>query len=269
MSEAREIHVLRDVHEQGSWAEILAAIGPFLIIGLPTALYMVGVPSQIGFGCFVIGYLVSLAGLAVGWGKGFPRWSYPYVGLVLATTFMLVSQSDSEEPALVNLLFSLCFATPFLAAVTVLLLNSRSSRHLRQFVKGVRHDWTRLSFAVYGVLPVGVIIAFASLEASYGLLYLAASTTALVAGALLYMLSARTWHRVLALLLGLTLAWALATVAAATYWHGRQVSWMAAPGNGVAIARGSAMGWGALVALTLAPALLGLVRHPVESTGAV
>jgi len=159
-------------------------------------------------------------------------------------------------------------ATPFLAAAAVLLLTNRSSRHLCQFVKGVRRDWSRLSFALYGVLPVGVIIAFASIEASYGLFYLAASTTALVAGVLLYMLSARTWHRVLALLAGMTLAWALATVAAATYWHGRQVSWMAAPGNGVAIARGSAVGWVALVALTLAPALLGLVRRPLKSTGA-
>jgi len=151
--------------------------------------------------------------------------------------------------------------------VAVLLLTSRSSRHLRRSGKGVRRDWTRLSLALCGVLQAGVIIAFASIEASYGLLYLAASTTALVAGVLLYMLSARAWHRVLALLAGLTLAWALATVAAATYWHGRQVSWMAVPGNGVAIARGSAIGWGTLVALTLAPALLGLVRARLNRQG--
>jgi hypothetical protein len=260
---------LRDASGQGQWSEALVAMGPFLLFALPTALYMHDtVPSQIGFGCFVAAYIVLLAGLAVGWAKGFPGWSYPYAGLVLAITLMLVSQRDSEEPLIFNLLMSFCFATPFLVVVAVALVKLRTSWSLSQLSRDVRHDWTRLSFAVYGLLPAGVIIAFAAIEASYGLPYLLVSTIALAAGALIYMLSARTWPRALTLLMGLTLAWASATAATATYWHERQASWMTAPGNEVAIARGSAIGWAVLVALILAPALLGLVRRSVESTWA-
>ena len=262
---------LRDGRGFDSWtrgsssrAEILAGLIPFLILVLPTVLYGF-VPNLVGFGSFVACYFILLIGLGAAWVRGFPRWSYPYLGLVLAMTFILVSQRDSEEPPIINLLFSLICVTPFLAMLAVVLLKTRSVRPLRQFRKGVWHDWTRLSFAFYGVLPLGLTIAFAATDTSFGLPYLAASAVALIAGALTYMLSTRASHRVSALIVGLTLSWAVATVGAATYWHGRQESWMTTPGNGYKIARGSVVGWVLFLALILAPALLSIFRRSERS----
>jgi hypothetical protein len=151
--------------------------------------------------------------------------------------------------------------------LAVVLLKTRSARPFRQFRKGVWDDWTRLSFAFYGVLPLGLTIAFAAIDTSFGLPCLTASAVALGAGALTYMLSARMWHRVSALLTGLTLSWAMATLGAATYWYGRRESWMTAPGNRYQIAQGSVIGWALFLALILASALLSVFRRSRRSLG--
>jgi hypothetical protein len=91
--------------------------------------------------------------------------------------------------------------------------------------------------------------------------YFAVSMIVLAGGALAYMRSARTSQRTLALLTGMTLSWAVATVGIATYWDGRLEPWMRKPGDWCVEARSMANTWVVLVALVLASALLGLLRR--------
>lgn len=90
--------------------------------------------------------------------KGFPRWSFPYWGMALAFSSLLVG---AALPGLI--VFGHTFGRgelwgwrawiPVLTVAVIALLLTRVVRPLRQLVTGVWHDWTRLSFAFYGTCP--------------------------------------------------------------------------------------------------------------------
>jgi len=141
-------------------------------------------------------------------------------------------------------------------AVTALAL-TRSLRPLFRLVTDVWEDWTRLSFGLYGVMPLAVVLAFDEVDNSYQLSYMLLLTLILVEGALAYMRSARTWQRALSLLVGTMLAVAVMAVGTVVYWKG--------PGNGWVDVRRTSIHGGYVVALMLAPALLGLIRRLVKS----
>lgn len=277
LGEAREIGTaLRDVHGPGSWGEALAAMLPFLAIGLVALSSYLSQPALIvaSYAAVLVGLGVPLVGLGVGWVKGFPRWSYAYGGLVLAVTSLLLANNLDlwifnrydmwvmlfrRLPGLADVVFYLMFDkynmwVLFLAMAVIALLLSRLWRPLRPLYQGVWHDWTRLSFGVYGVMPLMLVIAFDDVTPTFRAPYLVASTVVLTAGALAYVRSARTSQRTLALLIGMTLAWGVTTAGVATFWHAATWDML--------------RHWVVLAALILAPVLLGLLRRSVKSAQA-
>ncbi|HID63779.1 MAG TPA: hypothetical protein EYP49_13730 [Anaerolineae bacterium] len=267
---AREVGAaLRDVHGRGSWGEALAGMVPFLVFGLAMTLneYLVR-PVWSAYGttvyCFVACYFVLLVGLGVGWMKGFPRWSYPYGGLVLVCTWWWMGLNSPR----VWIFNGPGAWIPLLVLVAIILVLTRSWRPLRQLLAGVWHDWPRLSFGLYGCMPLVVWLLFDEVTAPYPAPYLAASAVILAVGALAYVRSARTSQRALALLMAMTLAWGVTTVGTATYWHGLQKLWMTEPGHRYAVVQGMVIAWGVLAGLTFAPVLLSLLRRPGKSARA-
>lgn len=239
------------------WPQTLAGILPFLVLTPATLFYMLD--REGGFFIFVLAYLVLLVGLGVGWVQGFPPWSYPYAGLVLALTFVLVSQHDSEESFLVNLVFSLLFSLPFILLVLVAMLVSRTERSLGRFARKIRRDWTLLSFLFYGATPLVLMVAFIQVEFSFGISFLVGATLALLAGALAYLNANKTWWRWASLAIGLTIAWGIATAGGVTYWNGRFQNWLGTQADASAILRDSLIAWILFLGLTLAPGLLHLL----------
>ncbi len=265
--EAGEIGTaLRDVHGQGSWSEALAGMVPLLVFGLAMALneHLIRLAWS-AYGttvyCFAACYFVLLIGLGVGWAKGFPRWSYPYGGLVLVSTWWWMGLNSPR----VWILNGPGAWIPLLMMAAVALLLTRSWRPLRQLPAGVWHDWTRLSFGLYGCLPLIVWLLFDEVTAPYPAPYLAASAVVLAGGALAYVRSARTPQRALALLMGMTLAWGVTTVGVAIYWDGRLMPWMTEPFHWYEQVQPMVITWVVLAALMFAPALLSLFRRPGES----
>jgi hypothetical protein len=266
--EAKEIGTaLPDMHGRGSWGEALAAMLPFLTIGLLMTLDPRIVASYIAL---LIGLGVLLIGLGVGWLKGFPRWSYAYGGFVLAVASLLLANNldpwifnryDTwvmlfrRLPGLADVVFYLMFGRYntwmlFLAMAVTALLLSRLWRPLRPLHRGAWHDWTRLSFGFYGVMPLVLVMAFDEVTPTFRALYLIASMVILAAGAVAYVRSSRTWQRALALLAGMALSCAVTTVGVATFYHA--ATW-------------DMLGyWMVLAALMLAPVLLSLLRRQVE-----
>ena len=261
--EAREIGAaLRDVHGRGSWGEALAGMVPFLAFGLTKVLYEVlPHPNPVWFWGFVACYVVLLIGFGVGWVQGFPRWSYPYGGLVLVFTgwWMGIPAQNLWARNIwilkrYNELPGWGAWIPLLVTSAMALLLTRSVRPLRQLVMGIWHDWTRLSFGLYGIMPMAVWIVFD--EVSWNPApYLFVSTVALGAGALAYVRSAKTSQRALALLTGMTLSWAVATVGQ---------PWVTVPGLWYAYGQGVVIAWGVLTAVMFAPALLDLLRRSAK-----
>jgi hypothetical protein len=275
--EAREVGAaLRDVHGRGSWGEALAGMVPFLVIGLAwTMRALVGERpyvwlGYVAFWLFIGGYLALLVGFGVSWVKGFPRWSYPYVGYVLVFTlyFMRVATPGLR-------IFNYSFGSndlwgwrawiPFLVIAVIVLLLTRSVRPLFRLGTGIWQDWTRLSFGLYGIMPLVVVMSFDEVNKGYQLPFMLVLTLVLAGGALAYMRSARTWQRALALLIGLILSWAVTTVGTAIYWDGRLEPWMRGePDRWYEIVGRSAIAGTVLVALMFTPALLGLLRRSIR-----
>jgi hypothetical protein len=278
--EAGEVgEALQDVHGPSSWAETLAGMVPFLLHPVffifGSAMAALGKDwSPPGPVLLTISSALALtyAGaymtvLGVGWVKGFPRWCYPYWALGLAFSSLLVG---AATPGL--RIFGHTFehdelwgwraSIPVLVVAVVALLLSRSVRPLRQLVTGIWHDWTRLSFGLYGLLPLVLMIVFDEVHGEGP--YMAVLSVILAMGALVYMRSSKMSYRVWALVIGLVLSWVMATVFLAIYWHGRQEFWMREPGNGYETARGMLVALGVLTALMFVPALLALLRRSVQ-----
>lgn len=252
--EAKEIGAaLRDVHGRGSWGEALAAAVPFLAFGLMTVLYEVLLHLNYAWLWGEIAcYVVLLIGLGVGWLKGFPRWSYPYGGLVLVFAWWL-----GWWPWI-----------PFLLMAVVALLLTRSVHPLRQLVTGVWHDWTRLSFGLYGIMPWAVWMGLDEVRWNPAP-YLLVSMVVLAAGALAYVRSARTSQRALALLAGMTVtSWMTMVGPAIFYPDVVWKPWVTVRGVWYAYGRGDIVAWGVATAVMFAPALLDLLRERVESVWA-
>ena len=233
-----------------TWAETLVGMGSFLLvsIGFVLASVLATLHANAILSVLVltiIGAIVIVSGL--GWVRGFPRWSFPYWGMALALSGLFFDQWGWIPVVLMAVVTSLLARRGGLA---------RGVRPLRQLVTGVWHDWTRLSFAFYGTLPLALAIAFGEVEGQGPVVVL---SVALALGALAYMRSTRMWQRALALFGGFSLMWPAATVYLAHYWDGRREQWMPRPGDWSRTIQMTNRGVGLLV-LLLAPALLGLLH---------
>jgi len=263
--EAGEIGAaLRDVHGRGSWGEALIGMVPFLAFGSAMALSEYLIRPVWGYSstvcCFGVCYLALLIGLGAGWLRGFPRWTYPYGGFVLASTCWWMGLGKPR----VAIFNGPGAWIPLLLMATAALALTRSWRPLWQLLEEVRRDWTRLSFGLYGAMPLVVWLLFDEVTRPYPAPYLAASAVVLAMGALGHLRSARRSQRTVALLMGMTLALGLVTVGTATYWHGIQKPWMTEPGHWVVVVQEMVITWMVLAVLTFGPVLLRLVPRPKD-----
>ena len=104
---------------------------------------------------------------------------------------------------------------------------------LSRLVAGVRRDWTLLAFSVYSLLILVIQVLITNIRSTYGAPYLLFSTLIAMSGAALYILLPRKSWRFAALAVCFTSCWLVIAVGSATYWHGRQESWMSAPADGL------------------------------------
>jgi hypothetical protein len=258
-----------DLERPAPWPETLLVLGPFLIWPLLLLIGRWMVIPSLGMAIFFFILALLLAALLVGWVKGFPRWCFPYWGFV----FLIALYTLNFRGTIFGKPFTGSWLVwiPLLLVAAIATLWTRSLQPVYRLFRSLWADWTRLSFAIYGLLPLMLIAIYdevhdtASQPALTGLMLL------LAFGALLYMRSAGIWTRLLWLLAGFSLTWVLATIHLAWYWNGRQE-----PGMGAPATWADALSWtsptGAfLLAILIAPALLeglrllaGVKRAPIQ-----
>jgi hypothetical protein len=256
------------------WVGTLAGLIPFLFIGLwSIVLALLAFPPPLWqliayVGPLVAGYVIALIGLGVGWAQGFPRWSYAYV---LCVPLFSLYLSIAAWTTILPYPYLLCLPLfsgliPLAAMAIVVLVVTRSRPPLTRLATNAWRDWTRISFALYGLVPILVWLAFDEVEDRFVLPFMIALTLILAGGALAYLRSTRAWQRVTALLTGTVLARVVATTGSRVYWNTHPEPWMTGPPvRWPDIVRASATGGALLVALLFAPALLGLLRRWVGS----
>lgn len=204
---------------EGKPLALFAGMLPFILFGLMFTLFGVDYSRRtMWIARGLNGYLVLLAllllGVGTGWARRFPRWSYAYVGAALVTSHWLAGVVSRGYR-----LFGHTFGSerwgwrgwlPLLVTAAVLLLYTRSWQPLRQMVKDVRHDWTRLSFALYAAVTWLLMSVTYDGKTWYNqVAYLAINlsllTVAVSGGAFYYMRCQRPWPRALALTVSLIL----------------------------------------------------------------
>ena len=204
-----------------SWVAILAGALPFILFGLMFTLKGIGyhaVPPMSwprgSMSLYLFVYIVLLLGLGIGWAMKFPRWSYAYLGVILIISILL-----EDVVSYGFRVFGFTFGDelggwlawiPLLLLTAVMLLLTRSLRPLAQLVRGIWHDWTLLSFGLYGTISWLFMSAAYDNKTWYNnTIYLPLNmfllTLVYTGGTIFYMRCRRPWKRVLALQLPIIL----------------------------------------------------------------
>jgi hypothetical protein len=269
----------RNREQPASWAATLAAALP--LAGFPVLWLLAGTIRRLFYAVHLdslfhllwtdalrisvmpmIFYLLLLAGLLTAWLKGFPRWSYPYLGWLLV---FLISEMDIwvlDDPYLWRVW------VPFLVTLLFAILLRPSREPLHALWRGWRRDWTLSSFAMLGILEFVVCASFDEMPGPRKL-WQSLSAAVLVIGALGYMRIPKRTGRVAALLGSAGLSVALNIGANSYYWHGGQLPHMDTPLDGLAMLSQSLVIWTVYFVVLMSPALLSVVLNrlwPARST---
>jgi hypothetical protein len=161
---------------------------------------------------------------AVGWVKGFPAWSYPYIAHVLQWSSYM---TQAATPGL--RIFNYTFGPrdlwgwrawiPFALATGIALLISRSFIPLLNLIEDSRQDWTRYTFGILGFFPMWVFMSFDGLGRLYSLYFMVCLAVAMPVTAFTYLRSRSTRKRAAALSVGIFISVLVATAAPTLYWH--------------------------------------------------
>lgn len=197
------------VGHRASWGEALIGALPFLLYGLAYLLEGVAEYSGHGFPAFTLleasynrhaitltapkgVFFVSLLGLLFGVLKGFPRWSYAYLGI----SFYFVWSYNNQF--YYGVFYNPWAWIPLFATIILGLLLTRSLQPLVRLLQGAWNDWTRLSFALYAFASPLVMGVF--FDDDWGVLQLYGlffDTVLLATGAVAFLRSRTIWGRVL------------------------------------------------------------------------
>lgn len=250
-----------------SWVQAGLEISLFLSMGailllvgyLPLAWPGAGWQRNLG----IIGTVIALLpvpGLLAGLVSGLPRWTYPFGGLLLGYSFLVAIRFD-----LLPFLAAFLLASLILAVVAAV-VNSRVRplpASLQRLGQSMGLDWTRLSFCIYGAMPLTIVIAYDDSHYNNRTPYLAISVLLMVAGAFAYVRTRRTLLQMTALLGGMSLSLWCALLDRA-YFMGGLESWLFSPGPWLAEIGWMLKIWASVTALILAPCLIGLARRNRE-----
>ncbi len=181
---------------------------PFVLLGSMVALFEV--PREWGnqdlfltlSGLLMFGgYLVILAGLLAGALAAFPRWSFPY--LIYGFIFALYI-SNASTPGLVVFDIEMwgrelwgwrAWVPLGVVILLIAFLNRYPGKLLVKLWGDVAKNWSRLTFGLYGLLPLLMFISFDEMDNRFSFPGAVAGAILLLFGAFLYLrLKSPAWR---------------------------------------------------------------------------
>ena len=128
-----------------------AAIGalPFLAYGIATMIFEADrnfpfAPDHVSLAL----YTLALIGLLMGWVRGFPLWSYGYLGWVLVL-------GGSGNISASGIQWGYQSWVPFGIVILSALLWTRSLNPIKKFFKDIWNDWSRLVLTSFALISWG------------------------------------------------------------------------------------------------------------------
>jgi hypothetical protein len=226
----RKLMSIQDQSTKLKPGELLAAITIFLVPPLAAILLallsaVVGGPQEwLGIVMIVILLGSVIVPLIFGVVRGFPRWSPPYLGILLIILvwfglfwniwgwmhpavigwFGTMGTWSMPIRILIEGMQAMLIWLLMLFSALILVSLLRLWPHARPLWQHVRQDWTQLSFILYGGLILHIILIFDEYQSDEP--WLIAAWTCLGLGAWLYLRTKERRARLLILLCGATLA---------------------------------------------------------------
>jgi hypothetical protein len=251
-----------------SWLSTLAGSLLFILTGLMLILYEIPHEWQwqwadtLAQTFFLLNFLLPPFFYAVGWIKGFPAWSYPYIAHVLQWSFYMTMVAT---PGL--RFFDYTFGSndlwgwrawiPFALATGIALLVTRSLDNLLNLIMDDSQDWTRYTFGMFGFFPMWFFINFDGMDRLYSLYFMAFLAIIMPVTALAYLRSRTTRRRALVLFAGIFSA--VVAVTAGNMFYGEVDGWLR-------VTRPIMMGISLLLAL-FSPGLISWMQKKAATPG--
>jgi len=212
-------------------------------------------------GGIVFGMLLILPaiGFGIGWAQGFPRWSYPYVGMALLMAFYIQNASTPGLklfgiPIFGRELWGWRAWVPLGTTFIIAIIISRSFKPFIIFFVNLWNDWSVLSYLMVSATPLLVMIAFDEIDRMYSLYFMVPFAVLLVGMVIFYLGAQNAWQRVLALTVGVIAIIFPSVIGTTSYWL---------PRNGIFLS-GVRIMWTRAITITLImllPAWLELIRR--------
>lgn len=212
------------------WPGVVAGLVIYLVGGLQLIVseLPLQLPGPAGLGvlrslilwCYL---LTSVAGFTLGWIKGFPRWSYPYVPMSTVLTLYIFSASTPGlnflgYPTFRREIWGARAFIPLILGTGTALLITRSSQPVRRFFRQLTHDWTLSTYALSSTLIWVIYIAYDEIDHTYSIRDLIVLSLALLLMALLYLRSRTLRQRSLVVGIGIPLIIVYTGLSTTTYW---------------------------------------------------
>lgn len=209
-----------------SWPATIAGAFFFLLAGLELIAgdipFEWDLPDRLpGLDFLVLfGLLIPAIAFAIGWVLYFPRWSYPYTAALLVSSLYMMG-------ATTPLLWKLGYPNrgwgfiawvPFLLALLVGLLFTRSLRPIGRFFANIRQDWTLATYAMLAWMPMVIAVGFDEVDRSYSLVFKLLLTILMVATSLLYLRADRPDMRSRIMVAGVLVTLAVTNIGSIAYW---------------------------------------------------
>jgi len=244
-------------NSQKSYSSVFAGVILFILWGL--ALISLEIPHEWRFpswipGIFLISTIFVLpVGMCIGWLKGFPRWSYPYVGHVLVFSLYMVNVAT---PGFLfgRQVWGWRACIPLVVIAGIALLVTRSLQPVIELFTNVWKDWTLLTFGMFGFMPLLVAIAFDEMDRLYSLYFMILTTLLMCGTAFFYMQANTQRQKVMALFTGILLITTISFTATTLYWQ--RNGWVSPWEMLITV--------GFVVLFMFSPALLGILQRSIS-----
>jgi hypothetical protein len=214
-------------NQQESWPATIAGALFFLLAGLEL---MAGdiprtwsIPNRLAgvdF-LFLFGLLVPAIAFAIGWVFYFPRWSYPYTAALPVFSLYMMSTATPllRQLGYLNRGWGYLAWIPFLLAVLVGLLLTRSLHPIARFFTNIRQDWTLGTYAMFAWMPMLISIGFDEIYRLYSLVFKLVLTILMVATSLLYLRAGRHKSQSRIMVAGVLISLAVTNIGSIAYWQ--------------------------------------------------
>jgi hypothetical protein len=196
------------------WQSFLGIL-PFLAFGVSSMIGKVDHTYHLGgYDAEMVVYALALVGLLIGWIRGFPLWSYSYLG------WSLVLAWSNTNVTIYGAKWGYPIWVPFVIIVLIAPLWTRSLQPIKQFFRDIWKDWTRLSLAMYA-LGAWVFMIYDENHHPQLLAFMLASTLVAAGAAWVFLRSSSKRGRALATIAGFAIALIVDRISTAT-WDWRE-----------------------------------------------